>query len=69
VLTEAATSSLYYPWPMNKHGARNYVRAIGQVRRNTRVVKSNIKKVTYTHIFGIWKKGNSQYKVGPRAQY
>jgi hypothetical protein len=54
---------------MNKHGARNYVRAIGQVRRNTRVVKSNIKKVTYTHIFGIWKKGNSQYKVGPRAQY
>jgi hypothetical protein len=34
VLTEAATSSTYYPWPTNKHGACNYVRDTGQVRRN-----------------------------------
>ena len=34
MLTEAATSSTYYPWPTNKHGARNYVRDTGQVHRN-----------------------------------
>jgi hypothetical protein len=37
VLTEAAYSSTYYPWPTNKDGARNYVRDTGQVRRNMHV--------------------------------
>jgi len=38
VLTEAAYSSTYYPWPTNKDGARNYVRDTGQVHRNMLII-------------------------------
>jgi hypothetical protein len=37
VLTEAAYSSMYYPWPTNKDSARNYVRDTGQLCHNMHI--------------------------------